>query len=83
MKPKFTPGPWHVFDPVEYGTLEVQNEECDPVASGIEDGSDAAIIAAAPEMYEALEMVMKAWEDLEKPDYDEIDRVLKKARGEK
>lgn len=59
-EPKFTPGPWYAAQPEECGgwwIVATDPEGCDCIDSG--DGGfereDAHLIAAAPELYEALE----------------------------
>jgi len=51
-----------------------------------EDRANAALIAAAPDLYEALEDVLAAdWQDIASPDSDiwkQVNAALAKARGE-
>lgn len=100
-EPKFTPGPWHVlYDELldEYRCI-IHNEKNFLIAivslAVIRRGetykekqlANAHLIAAAPEMYQMLEMVLRDWE---LPDVDaqakyapKIERLLAKARGER
>ena len=51
----FTPGKWEVFLGEEYSTIESDHQTiCTNVSSG-----DDYLIAAAPDMYEALEAINK------------------------
>lgn len=55
-EPKFTPGPWRVFNETEVGTGKVWVTDCEDIEVGFgrrEDKYNAALIAAAPEMYES------------------------------
>ncbi len=100
MKEKFTPGEWH--SEVKMSVLTIRNDVdveigaiC-PQAEVRETDANARLIAAAPEMYEALEDLMSAMDDVlcnadRVPDcivyvaqeaMDEASAVLKKARGE-
>ena len=98
MKPNFTPGPWKVeSDPCAYDTLTtVTGGGSDRVLNltrelivevggyaGYETAeANATLIAAAPEMYEILCDVLT---DCKLSDGMrlEIERIMKKARGEK
>ena len=96
-EPKFTPGPWKVgrphnedvpsaingwnYYPIYYGNDEEQ--VCDIVYNK----ADAALIAAAPEMYEALEKIadINPYTITSEVAYEIIDiagAALRKARGE-
>ena len=112
MEAKFTPGPWEVRDDPGLVCDECQNEIFDAhaisqcgaypacvatIQFGSSSEANANLIAATPEMYEALE---KAWHDLvnvaeelttgknvSPPAYylgraNDIDVLLAKARGE-
>lgn len=70
-KPKFTPGPWNVREQGEkYGTkapLVVLNNACTCAVAEIystdrlkNSESNARLIAAAPEMYEALNSALQS-----------------------
>jgi hypothetical protein len=70
-KPKHTPGPWkHEIISDNYGTgCFISSEKRDTIAeiyavkdtAGLEGEANAALIAAAPEMLEALKAVAKAY----------------------
>lgn len=92
---KFTPGPWVASDEVHGkcgGIIHIKDgkysEICTMWSSGLENEDEflvnANLIAAAPDLYEALER-MKIWcEDevgAELP-CDSINAALAKARGE-
>lgn len=95
---KFTRGPWYVYNNDVY--LEVVSDKgaiCDTCMSGHEfDGGDctegksakanAHLIAAAPEMYEAikhvLEMQLRGFIVLGNEATDKLQKSLAKARGE-
>ena len=65
--PKFTPGPWFVKD--DPALMIVAREGCPVVAElcaierseGNEEFANASLIAAAPELYEALESIAEYW----------------------
>ena len=102
MTKSWTPGPWNVF-PVkdgEFPGIEAEEQGFSVVVWGDEeDGAgikgenhenmmaNAYLIAAAPELYEALEAILK-WTDAPsgenrfKPDYEKAIAALSKARGE-
>jgi len=107
MKPKFTPGPWHVERLVddcgqciaEWGVYHPGTECEETTVVNAKHRSDALLIAAAPEMYEALESVIDYFEAIKNPNiYDDpgtmksllfetarknVGEALKKARGQK
>lgn len=91
-EPKFTPGPWHWDNTYQsrdlsdtwsligrdgYGVLS-----CDGNCNSPQNcnSNDAHLIATAPEMYAFLESLEDATVEV---DYEELDKLLKKARGEK
>src|SRR5271163_397528 len=92
---KWTPGPWTV-EPLGLMHLHVVNFDKRSIAMipilGIyeRDKENSALISAAPELYEALEMVRDADEDCKKDSLttippmarSKIDRALAKACGE-
>ena len=86
-EPKFTPGPWRVFNETGVGTGKVRVADCEDIEVGFGRGADkynAALIAAAPEMYELLDELDKATTAAEIDAlYARIPVLLKKARGEK
>ena len=85
-EPKFTKGPWKWQDEEEYGI--VVHAEHSPIAMVIceEDKANATLIAAAPDMYEALCAVKQSslCESCGDDNCDEciINIALRKARGE-
>ena len=80
-----TPGPWETRGPTRvYGNLQRdQNSTADLVATTV-NAADASLIAAAPEMYEALQAV---WWFIERHDdtpahlAETVLRALHKAEG--
>jgi len=97
-KPKFTPGPWRVFNETSVGTGKVRVADCEDIEVGFGRGADkynATLIAAAPEMLNELEVVQKAMLAIAEYSADEeikesarqhaahINIVVKKASGEK
>lgn len=91
-EPKFTPGPWFVDHGVP-GKPRVFSHAKNLIKTMVcacEHGAisrtehDANLIAAAPEMYEALEFCKREFHDVGLEKYCEfIEKILKKARGEK
>lgn len=90
-EPTFTPGPWGWCMPDEVFPAVFCNENGNIIADLYDAKNNqrqmvanAALIAAAPEMYEALEFSKREFHDLHLEKYCEyIEIVLKKARGEK
>lgn len=96
--PQFTPGPWSVENTASQSDrwmVMAPHPYSDAhkygVARGIEHADDAHLIAAAPELYEALATILANYVDLlaEKDAYPETDSnvyysraALAKARGE-
>lgn len=86
---KHTPGPWH-FDGKEqvYGGGGGGNIVClSPAVEGWDDSAkrwdtNAHLIAAAPDMLEALEY-LRRFIDASRVDVEFVDAAIKKARGEK
>ena len=91
---KFTPGEWiqtaqfNVMvgdDPVKHTFLSTQHTG-GLIATVEEREANAALIAAAPDMYKALEDLVTAWhsrdDDFRMNAFDTSLEVLKKARGE-
>jgi hypothetical protein len=78
---KATPGPWHWVDHGSF--INVESKDCSSIASlfsyatpEIEE-PNAHLIAAAPELYKALEHIQTyGW------DFDICEAALAKARGE-
>lgn len=97
-KPKFTPGPWGWCMPDEVFPAVFCNENGNIIADLYDAKNNqrqmvanAALIAAAPEMYEFIEWlrsvegqcaILKAKRYLPQI-LDKVDEILKKARGEK
>lgn len=84
-EPKFTPGLWNNCDGE---TIETKKARICIIAplnlTQEESDANAALIAAAPEMYEALEFSKRKFHDLYFENCCEyIESVLKKTRGEK
>lgn len=96
-KPKFTPGPWGWCMPDEVFPAVFCNENGNIIADLYDAKNNqrqmvanAALIAAAPEMYEFIEWlrsvegqcaILKAKRYLPQI-LDKVDEILKKARGE-
>jgi hypothetical protein len=83
----WTPGPWHE-EPAEHRQVIVgSNGESVALTSGVScTRANAALIAAAPELYEALHMIVWQWMNHPRQSFDGVIRValpvLAKARGE-
>lgn len=76
---KWTPGPWHIS-----GKKTIKAGDAWIGKANWQNGeANAHLIAAAPEMAEALEyMLAKFGRDMTTPDHDRIAAILAKARGE-
>lgn len=99
MNEKFTPGPWMVWSCFrkKNGKLPVVHDESGDtvtICEVIDDkehpeivDADAALIAAAPEMYRKLEWLQREFDESDDEELVaigwEIELILKKARGEK
>lgn len=95
-EPKFTPGPWSIEkseypDGAGYFYINAKDKNIGGdviVFQGINNMANAALIAAAPEMYEVLERAYTAlWDDGYMDNKSQklradISTVLAKARGE-
>ncbi|MGB2063575.1 MAG: hypothetical protein ACPHUL_00370 [Marinomonas gallaica] len=89
---KFTKSEWRVEPFVNGNAYEIAyNDDGEVIAEYVYDLPDAHLIAAAPEMYDLLEKVKSAQEladnEIEHSDnlhelYDDIKKLLAKARGE-
>lgn len=82
---KFTKGEWNVqFGDMIFASDEINNEQVAVVCN--EENKDKYLIAAAPEMYEALEdaadMLFQSGEAELRSHGMEIRKLLAKARGE-
>ena len=79
---KWTPGPWAVRDA---RGIRGANGECVASTYCAAPAEDAHLIAAAPELYAALERSVKAWTsdpDRMGPMIRQAKAALSKARGE-
>jgi len=72
MENKHTPGPWHVASGSVYSetgaTIAHMFREPENTIRPVERDTNAALIAAAPDMYEALRMMVWRYEDTESMD---------------
>ena len=87
-KEKFTPGPWNNCDGETIETKEARICIVAPLnLTQEESDANAALISAAPEIYEELKLhcarCMWAHPKCERCDSCKTMKVLKKARGEK
>jgi len=71
---RHTPGPWEVYDQAiddgeHYGcsVKSTTDKEADWVAQEIYNRDDARLIAAAPELLEALKLVIDTWGNMPIP----------------
>lgn len=71
---------WNAYKYPDVKTWTVAGSES--VASKIKNASDAHLIAAAPEMLTALESVQNFLLAFGVGEVEEINRIIKKARGE-
>jgi len=86
-EPKFTPGPWRAGKSIYQSQARVVAEKGGRVADVFAYEEDqahanAALIAAAPEMYELLQK-MYYFDELLTCRIPDVGEVLEKARGEK
>lgn len=64
-KPKFTPGPWHIYSSEDQEAIvAVNSDSCICITADVSQDLDgglanARLIAAAPEMYEALQYLLR------------------------
>lgn len=82
-EPKFTPGPWRVLNETSVGNGKCRVADCENIEvgfGGCADEYNAALIAAAPEMYELLDEIQRPGGTFS---LQQIRNILKKARGEK
>lgn len=79
---KFTKGPWEY----DYRMIEVlADNRTKPVCFGVTDDNDGYLIAAAPEMYEAMQEFVNRVDRGEvrsTATYNKFKTILAKARGE-
>ena len=87
MKEKFTPAPWR-FNAHDGSITDCTKAENEIATAQLDDWhilgrgyANAHLIAAAPEMYAALESILMEW-NLEPSDMDWIEKLLAEARGE-
>ena len=89
-EPKFTPGPWEMAYQDQHGQLIVRGKHIEVAtcwhhsvgAIEKEMHANAHLIAAAPELYEALEYVMTAHGEQLSDAFEKAQAALAKARGE-
>jgi hypothetical protein len=91
MTSKHTPGPWHTTVKYEVGPRSNAEDQSYgmvvPVADVFGDNKayDARLIAAAPEMYEALKevnaLILAPAEDLKQSVLDRVRAAIAKAEG--
>ena len=84
---KWFSGPWVVDGPDKWGNVDVATEDGFIVCE--KSGANSHLIAAAPDLYEALEYALGCWEEHCKNGYDmqgdwvrDTRKALAKARGE-
>lgn len=78
---KFTKGPWFCEYGVDGYYAVFHNEDQELVGDA---RANAHLIAAAPDMYEALDMVLQSteWSCMESETQDAVITAIAKARGE-
>lgn len=89
-EPKFTPGPWYAAQPEECGgwwvvAKDPDGRDCIDSGDGGFEKEDAHLIAAAPDLYKALERIDAFIDDefMDAAVFSEIIyNALIKARGE-
>jgi hypothetical protein len=86
-EPKFTKGPWHIHPHIVNGIIQrnfIEDSEYRIICEYWLGAKNAALIAAAPEMYDLLLDIMTDYQCMPNPAVmaDKIEAVLKKARGE-
>jgi hypothetical protein len=87
MSAGFTPGPWEVVTPFESDTRYISARALSGgyVTRIVHSANDARLIAAAPELYEALAAMVadhKAIQCKQWPSFERACAALAKARGE-
>ena len=92
-KPAFTPGPWEAVKFTvpghEFWVATIKGGDIKPTEKGLEGRANARLIAAAPDMYEALKQVL-GWIDSWETSFDDdpewletrhrIDAILSKVQ---
>lgn len=85
---KFTPGPWKLGHDM-FGAVHVYTEDGDRITNDRMTGgsfwrANAALIAAAPELFSVLQTIVNEYDDaaLLPDDIDDARVALAKARGE-
>ena len=94
-KEKFTPGPWKEYYNRDLTRFDICQAETLDIVGHANDRHDARLIAAAPEMYEALQAMKSAMLDVldvsDLPDdiltaaddaLEKAEKAMQKARGE-
>jgi hypothetical protein len=83
---KWTAGPWRVGRPLDLGSVEISTVVDDTLNLlchvDINGPANARLIAAAPELYEALDAMVFAHEVIRPMNFDRARAALAKARGE-
>ena len=85
MKTQHTPGPWHDCGGAICKVYVNKPEDCEmvPITYGPYEQADARLIAAAPDLLEALEMVMEKYsKNLDGFAFEQVFQAIKKAKGE-
>ena len=90
--PQHTPGPWQSFPSVSrvrpfvidtaIGTDSTNGTVIAEVPRGKQGQANANLIAAAPDLYEALMLVSRNSGKLSHMDWQQVERALARARGE-
>lgn len=88
MEKKFTTGDWFVSGSTEVVSMPAQCKITNSVSGNNyeESKANAKLIAAAPDMFEALESIVnnkKVWDQLEDDQRENIQYCLKKATNER
>ncbi len=81
MNEKFTPAPWQVFRKESSVGCKEGQGIAELWRDGDERKANAALIAAAPEMYAMLQKILEVYE-MDTDDTNSVLRLLAHARGE-
>ena len=85
MTTQHTPGPWAALEDDGMWGIYPANSDGDPIVwqmGGIDNESDACLIAAAPELLAACEAIVGAWQSsIETPWLFQVRAAIAKARG--